>query len=249
MTAGGAVSQEDFKILLVDDLVLRRACLARLMEDWARDKGYVLEDYPASLDAIDAGAPDVRLIFLSIGGLPADSVPVIALVEDFGKAFPACPLVVLSDRDETAHVVATLKAGARGFVTTRSDPEIVFRALEFILGGGYFFPPGALLHAAETQAEPAWRAPIAYDAGRSASSNGSPLTLRQSEVLHLLRLGQSNKHIARELRMCESTVKVHVRQIMRKLGASNRTQAALCAVELGIADGASGTLENTSLPA
>ena len=58
------------------------------------------------------------------------------------------------------------------------------------------------------------------------------LTCRQADVLRLLRRGQSNKYIARELCMRESTVKVHVRQIMRKLGASNRTQAALFARQL-----------------
>src|SRR5690606_26939929 len=59
--------------------------------------------------------------------------------------------------------------------------------------------------------------------------SNSRLTLRQHEVLEGLRYGKSNKHIARELNMQEATVKVHVRQIMRKLGASNRTQVALLA--------------------
>jgi DNA-binding NarL/FixJ family response regulator len=54
------------------------------------------------------------------------------------------------------------------------------------------------------------------------------LTHRQHEVLELLRRGQPNKIIARELGLTEGTVKVHVRQIMRKLGAANRTQAAVC---------------------
>jgi DNA-binding NarL/FixJ family response regulator len=60
------------------------------------------------------------------------------------------------------------------------------------------------------------------------------LTSRQTDVLHLLRSGQSNKYIARELNMRESTVKVHVRQIMRKLGAANRTQAALFARQMEV---------------
>jgi DNA-binding NarL/FixJ family response regulator len=56
------------------------------------------------------------------------------------------------------------------------------------------------------------------------------LTPRQLEVLDRLREGKPNKLIARDLNMTEATVKVHVRQIMRKLGAANRTQAVLCAV-------------------
>jgi DNA-binding NarL/FixJ family response regulator len=61
-----------------------------------------------------------------------------------------------------------------------------------------------------------------------------PLTPRQLEVLGRLREGKPNKLIARDLNMTEATVKVHVRQIMRKLGATNRTQAVLCASGLSI---------------
>jgi DNA-binding NarL/FixJ family response regulator len=60
------------------------------------------------------------------------------------------------------------------------------------------------------------------------------LTTRQQEVLERLRQGESNKLIGRQLKLRESTVKVHIRQIMRKLGATNRTQAALCATQLSI---------------
>ena len=60
------------------------------------------------------------------------------------------------------------------------------------------------------------------------------MTARQWEVLERLRQGESNKLIGRQLKLRESTVKVHIRQIMRKLGATNRTQAALCAAELSL---------------
>src|SRR5690606_38324456 len=66
--------------------------------------------------------------------------------------------------------------------------------------------------------------------GVPGTSEHDPLTRRQHDVLQRLRLGKSNKLIARDLDMQESTVKVHVRQIMRKLGAANRTQAALLAM-------------------
>jgi DNA-binding NarL/FixJ family response regulator len=62
------------------------------------------------------------------------------------------------------------------------------------------------------------------------------LTVREQEVLERLRQGASNKLIGQQLKMRESTVKVHVSQIMRKLGAANRTQAALCG-ELGRSGG------------
>ena len=70
------------------------------------------------------------------------------------------------------------------------------------------------------------------------------LTTRQQEVLERLRQGESNKLIGRQLKLRESTVKVHIRQIMRKLGATNRTQAALCAVQLSVARDKNGENED-----
>jgi DNA-binding NarL/FixJ family response regulator len=69
------------------------------------------------------------------------------------------------------------------------------------------------------------------------------LTTRQQEVLERLRQGESNKLIGRQLKLRESTVKVHIRQIMRKLGATNRTQAALCAAQLHLS-----TRDKSDLP-
>jgi DNA-binding CsgD family transcriptional regulator len=68
----------------------------------------------------------------------------------------------------------------------------------------------------------------------TASLSNVGLTTRQQQVLELLRRGESNKLIGRQLNLRESTVKVHLRQIMRKLGVANRTQAALSAERLGI---------------
>jgi DNA-binding NarL/FixJ family response regulator len=68
----------------------------------------------------------------------------------------------------------------------------------------------------------------------TASLNKVGLTARERQVLERLQLGASNKLIARQFNLRESTVKAHIRQIMRKLGAVNRTQAALYGVRLGI---------------
>ena len=68
----------------------------------------------------------------------------------------------------------------------------------------------------------------------TASRNEVGLTARERQVLERLQLGAPNKLIARQLNLRESTVKVHIRRILRKLGAVNRTQAALCGLRLGI---------------
>jgi DNA-binding CsgD family transcriptional regulator len=118
------------------------------------------------------------------------------------------------------------------------DPGVALRALGFILCGGTFFPPHALADLSQVSAK-------STGAGAGTSSrSGSPITLpggltsRQREVLDCLRHGRSNKQIARELNMQEATVKVHIRQIMRRLGVKNRVQAAIEATRL--ADAAQG---------
>lgn len=74
-----------------------------------------------------------------------------------------------------------------------------------------------------------------------AAPHAGDLTTRQSQVLGCLRMGHSNKQIARDLHMSEATVKVHVRQVMKRLGASNRTHAAVLAVIATATDTASAT--------
>jgi DNA-binding NarL/FixJ family response regulator len=95
--------------------------------------------------------------------------------------------------------------------------------LTFVLHGGTYFPREALLRPQSAMGSSRVEVRL--------SGDPSQLTPRQIDVLERLRLGRSNKHIGRDLDMSEATVKVHVRQIMRKLGAVNRTQAALLAVD------------------
>lgn len=215
-------------LLLIDDLSLRRAGIARLIDECAQEEGTPLRTTGIVPTACTPDG-DFALILLSIGGADAASPNVQALLESSRARLPDCPMTVLSDRDDRAGVVAAIRAGARGFIATSIDPVVMVRALTFIAGGGSFFPPDALLASVpELQDD----AVDGAEAGVQRLAAGTMLTCRQADVLRLLRRGQSNKYIARELCMRESTVKVHVRQIMRKLGASNRTQAALFARQL-----------------
>lgn len=133
--------------------------------------------------------------------------------------FAGVPVIILSDAlmALTSRTVrAALKCGVRGFVSTRTfEIKTVSAAIRFVTAGGIFAPVDLLL---EDEAKPA---PAADDATLPAGL----LTPRQRTVLLLLQQGKANKIIAYELGMSESTVKVHIRNIMRKMGASNRTQA------------------------
>ena len=147
--------------------------------------------------------------------------------EQILASYPSVPTVILSDLDDPEEVRFALAAGARGFVSTLLDPQLMCAALRLVRAGGKFAPPelfdewmrprgnGAALGEDESTAETI----LHYE----------ELTPRQTHVLQLLQQGFPNKVIATKLGMTESTVKVHVRQIMRRLGAKNRTEAALLA--------------------
>jgi DNA-binding NarL/FixJ family response regulator len=99
---------------------------------------------------------------------------------------------------------------------------MVMQAIRLVLAGGVFIPPQVL-------AEEGTPLSLQSESGDSPRPRACGFTPRQTEVFDLLRQGKSNKLIAYELRMQESTVKVHVRQIMRKLKAINRTHAVFLA--------------------
>jgi DNA-binding NarL/FixJ family response regulator len=216
MTSEGGI------VLVVDVLELRRAGIACLIHEWARSIGLETvgispDDMPARSQSEDV----VRLIILSVGGSSLRESAVQNWAKSARELFPETPRAILSDRTEAEEAIAAAHIGKQGFLSTGMEPEIARQALTFILGGGTFFPREALLH----QHASAARAANSQVHDHRTETDG--LTRRQNEVLERLRLGRSNKHIARDLDMQESTVKVHVRQIMRKLGASNRTEAAI----------------------
>jgi DNA-binding NarL/FixJ family response regulator len=165
----------------------------------------------------------------------AGSVPeAVTLLAGLRVSAPTIPAAVLSDHESPAEVVMALEAGAQGVISTRIDPVLMLHALRFIAAGGHFFPPKALLGEAPSP-EPVSEHGFTSLCGLAPPTAGG-LTSRQYEVLRLLQEGQSNKRIARTLGLRESTIKVHVRQIMRKLGVANRTQAALTAIRVAAND-------------
>ena len=138
---------------------------------------------------------------------------------------PEALTVVLSDSDDLDEVNRALTHGARGFIRTSVECGVAVAALGLIRAGGTYVPADALRStAAKPDGEPEgkWR-------GRS---DGRDLTPRELAVIDLLREGKPNKLIAAQLDMQENTVKVHVRNILKKLNATNRTHAAFVANRL-----------------
>ena len=152
----------------------------------------------------------------------ANDLSAAAIVPDVAticQAFPNTRLIVLSDADNAQQpqiIRSMLKSGAHGFIPTQTTGiQVASAAIGFVKAGGTFAPLDLLLTNREECGT------VSVEAAQQSS-----LTSRQMAVLSQLRQGKANKLIAYELNMSESTVKVHVRNIMRKMGATNRTQAA-----------------------
>jgi DNA-binding NarL/FixJ family response regulator len=215
---------------------LRRAGVVSFLSSWAHESNIAI----IPLDYLDAltqtSTPFFEMIVLVIGSQRvADPEPQNWIASLLGK-YVNSPLVLISNHEEAAEVVGAFKAGVRGFIPMSIAPGVAAHTLTFIMTGGSFFPPTALLRRPHLDDS---RMIVAAPEGDIIDSGESRvLTVRQQDVLGRLRQGESNKLIGRKLQLCESTVKVHIRHIIRKLGVTNRTQAALSTAQLRLSVGA-----------
>jgi DNA-binding NarL/FixJ family response regulator len=127
------------------------------------------------------------------------------------------PVILLSDSENPNEIIDALDLGVKGFIPTSVKLDVAIEAMQLVRAGGVFVPASSLLSA---------RRSFESSAGNRKSRTNGVFTERQEAVVEALRQGKANKIIAYELKMQESTVKVHVRNIMKKLNATNRTEVA-----------------------
>jgi two-component system nitrate/nitrite response regulator NarL len=132
------------------------------------------------------------------------------------------PVIVTSASESRAEIIAAIRNGARGYFPLSSKPCVLQHALPLVISGEFYIPASALRGEKAVSLRTSGALPA-----------GEGLTPRQHEITALLANGKSNKEIARELKLCEGTVKLHVRGILHKLGVRNRTEAALASVRAG----------------
>ena len=125
------------------------------------------------------------------------------------------PTIILNDLDDPDEVMGALNGGARGYIPTSVPLQVAIEAMRLVKAGGVFVPASSLVSMREKPT----KAP-------DQAAKCGPFTTRQAAVVEALCRGKANKVIAYELDMRESTVKVHVRNIMKKLKAKNRTEVA-----------------------
>ena len=137
--------------------------------------------------------------------------------------YPEIPVLMLSTFDNPTYVARAVALGASGYLSKSLDREEIIEAIMGAHRGGNSWTREALRRVAGALATP-----------RIAADVDVPLTHRESEVLVQLAEGLTNKEIALALGISYETVKEHVQHILRKIGVSDRTQAAVWAVRQGI---------------
>ena len=202
------------KILIADDHDLLLDTVTAFVRATGTMESVGVSNLQQALQALDQQGPfDLVLLDYNMPGMQG--------VEGVKRvlAHASSPRVALISGEASREIVKkAMAAGASGFVPKTLPASSLVNAIKFMAAGEQFIPAD-LMQAAEA-AEPH---PIAQK-----------LTRREMQVLEGLSVGKSNKEIARDLELSEPTVKLHVKNLYRKIDAGNRTQAALIAKESGL---------------
>jgi DNA-binding NarL/FixJ family response regulator len=211
------------RILIVDDHALVRRGMTYVVKEGFPDADVVeAEGANAALDMMRSKAADLALVDVRMPDLDG-----LELLRAMKLEWPDVPVIMLSTYENAPYVKRALADGAAGYLLKDATPEDLSQAINVAMSGsGNVLSPRVIQNLFEDQES------------SSASSNGRrseySLTQREHDILALLAEGRSNREIAGRLYLSEKTVKAHLAAIFRKLGVTNRTQAAMMAVQMGV---------------
>jgi DNA-binding NarL/FixJ family response regulator len=215
---------EPIRLLLVDDQRLMREGLHTLLE---MEPGIEVAGEAANgQEALDAYArlqPDVVLMDVRM--------PVMDGVEAtrrLRQRWPAVRVIILTTFDDDEYVFEGLRAGALGYLLKDVSMRELAEAIHTVMAGGVLIEPSVARKVVAEFARMAVAAPL------DPQNLNEPLSEREMEILRLLAQGLTNREIAQRLYLAEGTVKNYVTNILGKIGARDRTQAALRGRELGL---------------
>lgn len=199
------------RILIADDHFVVRMGLAALINTQP-DMTVVAEatDGQQAVELFRQHRPDIALLDLRMPEM--NGIEAIAAIR---SEFPDARLIVLSSYDGDEDIYRALQAGARGYLLKNMLREGVLETIRTVHAGLRRIPEEVAARLAERMSR-------------------DPLTAREMEVLELIVRGKSNKEIAHALKITEGTVKIHVNNILNKLGVTDRTQAAIFALKHGL---------------
>jgi len=220
MSDEGAAPDSPIRVVVIDDHSLFRRGITALL---AHEPGIAVVGEAADgfdgIRTVLAQRPDVVLLDLNMPGISG-----IETLQAILKDAPGTHVVMLTVSEDAEDLFAALRAGALGYLLKNIDSEFLLASIRRAATGDSVISP-----------EMTGRLVRQVVSGVPAASPAEALSPREREILRCLARGASNKEIARELDVAESTVKIHVQHILRKLELTSRVQAAVWAVEHGIA--------------
>lgn len=215
---------ELIRVLLVDDQRLMRDGLRTLLE-LERDLKVVgeAEDGETAITLFAELRPDIVLMDIRMPKLNG-----VEATRRIKADWPDAHVLILTTFDDDEYVFEGLRAGASGYLLKDVSGEELASAIRTVTAGGTLIAPSV---ARKVVAEFARLTPASP---QTAQSLPEPLSEREIDILKVLAQGHTNKEIAERLHLAEGTVKNYVTSILQKIGARDRTQAALRARELGL---------------
>lgn len=207
--------------VIIEQRILIRDCLARCLN--GVNKNTVIRSFSTVEEWLKERpqvSPSPVIVLCSAERSVAEVERDVAQI---AQASSDISVIILSDREDASSVLGALDKGVRGYITTSMALDVAVHAIRLVRAGGTFVPALTLIASRDS---------IKKLPSSSEISRSSLFTARQTKVVGELRLGKPNKIIAHELNMCESTVKVHVRNIMKRLRAKNRTEVVFLMNEI-----------------
>lgn len=217
------------RILFADDHTLVREGIRPFLNELDGDVEVVeAENLPgAEAKAKEAGPLDLILLDLKMPGMDGFNG-----ISSFAKSYPDVPIVILSGHYNRQDVIAALDYGVSGYIPKNIGGMAMVNALRLVLAGEKYLPSDAF-SSAPTQEDESILNPTSKPKNQEVDPKFATLTQREAEILSHLVDGQTNKEIARDLDLQEITVKIHVRNVYRKIGAQNRAQAVKITLQSG----------------
>ena len=210
------------RILLVDDHTLFRSGIKALLQ--RQDDFEVVGEAGDGLEGLKRAKslqPDVVLLDLHMPGISGrEAVKLLA------EEVPACNVLLLTVSEDAEDLIETIRAGARGYLLKNIETDFLLNAIRAAARGESVVSPqmtGKLMMGVRMGKE----AP-------SPEDDKEKLSPREKDIIALLAKGVSNKEMANTLNVAESTIKIHVQNILKKLHLTSRVQAAVYAVEHGL---------------
>jgi DNA-binding NarL/FixJ family response regulator len=214
------------KVLIVDDHTLVRHGIALLVKECFSDAE--VREAGSADDAIDLLKGETFDVALLDVRMPDRDG--LELLREMKSTWPQTPVLMLTTFDHATYVKQALADGANGYMLKDSSPEDLDQAMRVAISGG-----GNVLSARAIRS--LFEGNASSEQEKDHQIRPESLTKRETDILALLAEGMSNREIARSLFLSEKTVKAHLAAVFRKLGVTNRTQAAMAAVGMGMGPG------------